>query len=38
MVWRAGHPLRNVLANLADGVAFGLITGAIFAAMWPGGV
>ena len=28
-------PLRNVLANLVDGIAFGLITGAIFAAMWP---
>ena len=31
-----GKPLRNVLACLADGVAYGLITGAIFAAMWPG--
>lgn len=31
-------PMRTVLANLADGVAYGLITGAIFAAMWPGGV
>jgi hypothetical protein len=33
-----GTPLRNVMASLADGIAFGLITGAIFAAMWPGGV
>ncbi len=31
-------PLRTVLANLADGIAFGVITGAIFAAMWPGAV
>jgi hypothetical protein len=30
--------LRYVLACLADGVAYGLITGVIFAAMWPGAV
>jgi hypothetical protein len=33
-----GKPARNVLANLADGVAFGLITGAVFAWLWPGAV
>lgn len=31
-----GKPLRNILACLADGIAFGLITGAIFAWLWPG--
>jgi hypothetical protein len=31
-------PLRNMLANLIDGIAFGVITGAIFAMMWPKGV
>jgi hypothetical protein len=31
-----GKPLRSILACLADGVAYGLITGAIFGAMWPG--
>lgn len=28
-------PTRTVLANLVDGVAYGLITGAIFAWLWP---
>jgi hypothetical protein len=35
LLWQ---PLRNVLACLADGVAFGLITGAIFGAMWASAV
>lgn len=30
-------PRRAVLMNAIDGVVSGLITGAIFAAMWPGG-
>jgi hypothetical protein len=30
-----GTPLRNVIACLADGIAYGLITGAIFAWLWP---
>ncbi len=28
-------PMRNLVMNLIDGIAYGLITGAIFAAMWP---
>lgn len=28
-------PLRNVITNLADGAAYGLATGAIFAWLWP---
>ena len=31
-----GTPTRNILSCLADGIAFGLITGAIFAWLWPG--
>jgi hypothetical protein len=27
---------RKMVADIIDGVAYGLITGAIFAAMWPG--
>lgn len=30
-----GTPLRAVLMDLADGLAFGLITGCIFGLMWP---
>ncbi|HRP62220.1 MAG TPA: hypothetical protein PK400_02895 [Phycisphaerales bacterium] len=30
-----GTPLRNVLACIADGVAFAVITGALFAWLWP---
>jgi hypothetical protein len=26
---------RTVLTDIADGIAYGLITGLIFAAMWP---
>ncbi len=28
---------QKILGNVLDGVAYGLITGLIFAAMWPGG-
>lgn len=28
-------PLRNILASLADGVVYGLATGAVFAWLWP---
>ena len=28
-------PPRTMAANFVDGIAYGLITGAIFAAMWP---
>jgi len=28
-------PLRNVITNLVDGVAYGLATGAVFAWLWP---
>jgi hypothetical protein len=28
---------RRVIGDIADGIAYGLITGLIFAAMWPGG-
>jgi hypothetical protein len=28
-------PRRAILTNLADGIAFGLITGALFAWLWP---
>jgi hypothetical protein len=27
---------RKMVADIVDGIAYGLITGAIFAAMWPG--
>jgi hypothetical protein len=30
-----GTPLRNILSALADGIAYGLITGAIFGWLWP---
>jgi len=30
-----GTPTRNIVTALIDGVAFGLITGAIFACLWP---
>lgn len=32
-----GKPGRFMLTELIDGIAYGLITGAIFAWMWPGG-
>jgi hypothetical protein len=28
-------PLRNIITGLVDGVAYGLVTGAIFAWLWP---
>jgi hypothetical protein len=28
---------RKLIGDILDGIAYGLITGAIFAAMWPGG-
>jgi hypothetical protein len=28
---------RKMVADIVDGIAYGLITGLIFAAMWPGG-
>jgi len=28
-------PLRNVITNLIDGIAYGLATGALFAWLWP---
>jgi hypothetical protein len=28
---------RKMIADIADGIAYGLITGLIFAALWPGG-
>jgi hypothetical protein len=31
-----GTPTRNIITCLIDGVAYGLITGAIFAWLWPG--
>jgi hypothetical protein len=33
-MWR---PWPATLKNLADSIAYGLITGAIFAALWPKG-
>lgn len=30
-----GTPTRNILSCLVDGIAFGLITGAIFGWLWP---
>lgn len=30
-----GTPTRNIIACLIDGIAFGLITGGIFAWLWP---
>jgi hypothetical protein len=30
-----GTPTRNILSALVDGVAYGLITGAIFGWLWP---
>jgi hypothetical protein len=27
---------RKMLADIADGIVYGLLTGLIFAAMWPG--
>jgi hypothetical protein len=30
-----GTPTRNILSSLADGIVFGLITGAIFGWLWP---
>jgi len=35
-VWFAQYP-RAILMCVLDGIAYGLITGAIFAAMWPKG-
>jgi len=32
-----GRPWRNTLRAVADGVAFGLVTGLVFAGLWPGG-
>jgi hypothetical protein len=32
-----GTPLRNIMSALVDGVAYGLITGAIFGWLWPNG-
>jgi hypothetical protein len=29
---------RKMVADIIDGVAYGLITGAIFAALWPAAV
>lgn len=34
-VWFAAYP-RAIIMCVIDGIAYGLITGAIFAAMWPG--
>lgn len=34
-VWFGAYP-RAILMCVIDGIAYGLITGAIFAAMWPG--
>ncbi len=31
-----GKPMSMTIKDIIDGVAYGLITGAIFAAMWPG--
>jgi hypothetical protein len=33
-IWFQAYP-RTILLNVIDGVVYGLITGAIFAAMWP---
>jgi hypothetical protein len=30
-----GTPLRNIMTALVDGIVYGLITGAIFAWLWP---
>lgn len=32
-----GTPMRTIMACLIDGIAFGLMTGAIFGWMWPSG-
>ncbi len=29
-------PVANVLSDLADGIAYGLLTGAVFGCLWPG--
>ena len=33
-IWYCSYP-RTIVANILDGVAFGLITGAVFALFWP---
>lgn len=35
MIWFAAYP-RAILMCVLDGIAYGLITGAVIAAMWPG--
>lgn len=35
-IWFQAYP-RAIAMNILDGIIFGLITGAIFAAMWPAG-
>ena len=34
-IWFGAYP-RTILMNVIDGVVYGLITGAIFAWLWPG--
>ncbi len=31
-----GTPKRAMLTNLADGIAYGIVTGVVFASLWPG--